>query len=85
MTEKRQAVFIGNLFINKSKGGKLYLKGSVKVNGEEVKVFGHYLEKPSKKNPEEIIKSFALELDTSEEFKPEVKAKVTTKKTETPF
>jgi hypothetical protein len=83
MTEKRQAVFIGNLFINKSKNDKLYLKGSVKVGEEEVKIFGHYVEKPSKKDPSIIVKSFALEIDNSEDLPTGAKGKV--KKETTPF
>lgn len=69
MNNKREAKFIGTLFVNRypalrkdgtphHKAGQLYLKGH--VNGQEV--YCHYNEKEKKDDPSVLIKSFAVEL-----------------------
>lgn len=68
MAEKRQAKFIGNLFINTAKeSGKTYGRGTLVIDDKEIEVFGHFRVTKSKDGSKDI-NVFHLEDITEQEL-----------------
>lgn len=61
--------YIGRLFINKSANGKVYMKGSVTVDGKTVEVVGfpNEIELKTGKNAGTKVKVISLALSTKKE------------------
>lgn len=72
--DKKQYNYIGRLFVNKSKAGATYLKGSINIDGKDIKVIAFPNELELKTG--EKVKTFSLALAEDDIKQPKVEKKV---------